>query len=462
MGTTKSRKSRRNTSRPTAISFLSAITLGSEHEKQNNEPNHSSAIVESKAPGDDEDTIISPVSTHPSEIRALSLHSTDSSSTFESQRQVHNLTLDTTASRDTTIPPPLITPITGTTSQSLDSQLPPTSTDNKSKKRGQPTKHESYHSTQTRYSQSDLSESVEHHKLTREDSKRPIASEKIKKRSTQPNDKDPEQNGMNILSVFRYYSDKIRHSTSKRKPEEDGADRGYVHQQQLTSNDSYSRRKKHSYAHFLQPANSLKDDETIESNIGPDDYDPFYLDNDLYGSFGVIFGSSTTPLSLRPAELKRETNEQFRLAHPEINPEITLSKIRSIKSHLLTIGRGLDLEVSSISHAYVYFEKLVLKNVATKKNRKLLAACCLFLATKANEPKGAWLQPLLDAIDDELNIDSEEIKKHEFAVFADLEFNLFIPRREFMPHFERIFKILEYKSIRDYLGDEPFYEVDYQ
>jgi hypothetical protein len=38
-----------------------------------------------------------------------------------------------------------------------------------------------------------------------------------------------------------------------------------------------------------------------------------------------------------------------------------------------------------------------------------------------------------------LDVDSEEVHDHEFAVFADLEFNLYIPRREFMPHFEQIF-----------------------
>jgi hypothetical protein len=51
----------------------------------------------------------------------------------------------------------------------------------------------------------------------------------------------------------------------------------------------------------------------------------------------------------------------FRSEHPEIPQEITLSKLRSIKSHLLEIGKELDLEVSSVAHAYVYFEKLVIK-----------------------------------------------------------------------------------------------------
>lgn len=51
----------------------------------------------------------------------------------------------------------------------------------------------------------------------------------------------------------------------------------------------------------------------------------------------------------------------FRSEHPEIPVEITLSKLRAIKLHLLEIGKELDLEVSSVAHAYVYFEKLVIK-----------------------------------------------------------------------------------------------------
>lgn len=65
--------------------------------------------------------------------------------------------------------------------------------------------------------------------------------------------------------------------------------------------------------------------------------------------------------AMRPSEVKRELNEQFRLAHPEIMPEITLSKIRSIKNHLVEIGKAVDLEISSVAHAFVYFEKLVIK-----------------------------------------------------------------------------------------------------
>jgi hypothetical protein len=90
----------------------------------------------------------------------------------------------------------------------------------------------------------------------------------------------------------------------------------------------------------------------------------------------------------------------------------------------------------------------------------LIAGCCLFLATKVNEAKGTWFKPLLDVMDDKLGVDEKDIHEHEFSVFADLEFDLFVPTREFMPHFERILSHLEYKSIQAYLGPSQFYEIN--
>lgn len=97
-----------------------------------------------------------------------------------------------------------------------------------------------------------ITQDVQHHKLTREDSERPIASEKIKKKSFQL-DKE-EGSSLSIMSVFRYYTDKIRQSTGKKK--EHTANRGYV-QQQLENNDRRKHRKALSYAHFLDTTGSL-------------------------------------------------------------------------------------------------------------------------------------------------------------------------------------------------------------
>jgi hypothetical protein len=84
------------------------------------------------------------------------------------------------------------------------------------------------------------------------------------------------------------------------------------------------------------------------------------LDDGALDVFGLDSGMPLTT-TRRPADVRRELNEQFKRLHPEIPTEITLSKIRAIKLHLLEIGREVDLEVSSVAHAYVYFEKLVIK-----------------------------------------------------------------------------------------------------
>ncbi|KAI7869350.1 cyclin-like protein [Spinellus fusiger] len=230
--------------------------------------------------------------------------------------------------------------------------------------------------------------------------------------------------------------------------------------QHTTHQETDTRHTKHSYAHFLMPTHSFNEDAIQKTaQCG---YDPYCVEGAMEGSYSMPPTSATSaPTSMRPSDMKREANEQFRLAHPDIHAEMTLSKIRTVKSNLLEAARAVDLEISTIAHAYVYFEKLVLKNLVTKKNRKLVGACCLFLAAKANEPKGSWFQALLEAMDDQLDVDSEEVRENEFMVFTDLEFNLFLPRHEYMPHFERIFKTLDYKSVEEYLGNEAFYDIDY-
>ncbi|KAF7721502.1 CDK5 and ABL1 enzyme substrate 2 [Apophysomyces ossiformis] len=454
MGTTKSRKSRRNNSRPIAFSFLSNIALGSETSKpidENEEipriesltnylafsPCRSQAWQQQSTEAD-AGLYNSYVERFPglsqsagrelSGLGAVSLHSSDSSLSAEDEHTQASLSGEACSRVASTTTQPVMTHSANTTVN----QLLNTQTDQR-KANG---RYDARPKRQSSVSSHDGD--VQHHKLTREDSERPIASEKIKRKSNNPEKGD--HGGLGIMSVFRYYTDKIRHSTGK-KAVEQTVNRGYV-QQQL---DNSKRRAALSYAHFLSPLGSLeyvsrnisssfpldltlinRDDATVARSLTKDAYDPYFLDNDSYGKLCAISSSLGTSSGqiIRPSDLKRELNEQFRLAHPQLAPEITLSKIRSIKSHLLDIGRAADLEISSVAHAYVYFEKLVIK-----------------------------------AIDDELNEDAEEVHGHEFAVFADLEFDLYIPRREFMPHFERIFNELEYKSIQEYLGHSTFYEV---
>ncbi|CAO0796002.1 unnamed protein product [Mucor circinelloides] len=352
MGTTKSRKSRRNNSRPTAFTFLSNIALGSENEKP---PDDSIRINSSYLSTTDPDVLhYAEEATANEQVGASSLHSSDSSFSADEDNVQTAIPSDSHGRPYSATTPPVIT-----TNGNQNDTNPP--------KRGK-------YLSQKRHPSESSNEDVQHHKLTREDSERPIASEKIKKKSNH-NDKDHGHGGMSILSVFRYYTDKIRHSTSKKKSDSFSAtNRGYV-QQQLECHDGHRHRKAQSYAHFLNTTGSLLDDETVQENVDVNSYDPFFLDDDSYGKYGLDPSSLGTLANnnntMKPSELKRDMNEQFRLNHPEIPPEITLSKIRAIKLHLLEIGKQVDLEVSSVAHAYVFFEKLVIKVKKKKKKEEL-------------------------------------------------------------------------------------------
>ncbi|KAJ1550476.1 CDK5 and ABL1 enzyme substrate 1, partial [Cladochytrium tenue] len=168
-----------------------------------------------------------------------------------------------------------------------------------------------------------------------------------------------------------------------------------------------------SYAHLLDGSRRLRIERYFAliptshvtvpaTHPGDYGYDPYYLDDPELRT-----GKHRTVINLpffigsiiqysRPSEIKRELNERFRETHPTVDAHLTLSQIRNLKLRLVRIALTRNLELSSVAVAFVYFEKLVLKGFVTKPNRRLVAAVCLLLAAKVNDPKETDYSKLLE------------------------------------------------------------------
>jgi Cyclin, N-terminal domain len=183
-------------------------------------------------------------------------------------------------------------------------------------------------------------------------------------------------------------------------------------------------------------------------------YDPMAIDNIKSARHRVVMnlpGYMSSIISyVKPKDLKKELNTQFRLKYPHMPPLLTLSKIRKVKRLMVDVAIEVKMELSTVAYAYIYFEKLVLHNVVTKANRKVVGASCLLVAYKYNNSFGTdkqLIRRLLHTIEDHFDVKRTDVIRSEFGVFANLNFGLAVPNDNVRVHYN---KLLETLDVSDY------------
>ncbi|BHF74796.1 CDK5 and ABL1 enzyme substrate 1 [Sparganum proliferum] len=142
----------------------------------------------------------------------------------------------------------------------------------------------------------------------------------------------------------------------------------------------------------------------------------------------------------RPEEHKRSINREFHLRFPAI--QLSLTKLRSLKLAMLSAALKMHLDLWIVAHAYVIFEKMILKLFVCKTNRKLCAGTAMLISAKLNDVKRADILRLIQELVTELRVDRRELLNAELAAFIGLEFTVISTDAETMPHLRHLQKVL--------------------
>jgi hypothetical protein len=207
------------------------------------------------------------------------------------------------------------------------------------------------------------------------------------------------------------------------------------------------------YPHHLLQYRYMHDPNEI------DDPDMLHASNKFTAQRSAVTGPAISSVTLFVNEqtLKNELNEQFRERHGNLPPSLTLSKIRNLKRSALLGCLQLGLEVSTVAIAVVSMERLIMKGLVTKTNRRLSMAVCLLLAFKMNESlTSSYLSEmgrLLDFIDQEWHVSRKDLFEAEFGAYVHLNFSLHVPAAHLLVVYNRLLRLVN-KSSTTYLGED--------
>uniref|UniRef100_A0A0X3NJ55 CDK5 and ABL1 enzyme substrate 2 n=1 Tax=Schistocephalus solidus TaxID=70667 RepID=A0A0X3NJ55_SCHSO len=180
-------------------------------------------------------------------------------------------------------------------------------------------------------------------------------------------------------------------------------------------------------------------------------YDPCLLDDPLMPQLTnrrvfCFLGYVTSVLGYRrPEEHKRSINREFHLRFPAI--QLSLTKMRSLKLAMLSAALKMRLDLWIVAHAYVLFEKMILKLFVCKTNRKLCAGTAMLISAKLNDVKRADILRLIQELVTEFRVDRRDLLNVELSAFIGLEFTVISTDAETIPHLKHLEKVLGLMSV---------------
>lgn len=173
-------------------------------------------------------------------------------------------------------------------------------------------------------------------------------------------------------------------------------------------------------------------------------YDPYFLDNESLKpeKLKTVVKLSSYCGSIIPfsgeKEAKQEENDAFVDRHNWLTSDITLSKIRSAKRKLVEVALLNDIEPVCVAFAFVYLEKLILRNSVFKNNYKYVVPSCLILAVKFYGRRDQLFSSFMKDLEMKFNTTTKEILQNEFNVYKTLNFSLIVHQHEVAPHLIKI------------------------
>ncbi|WKX92583.1 hypothetical protein Q1695_010541 [Nippostrongylus brasiliensis] len=169
------------------------------------------------------------------------------------------------------------------------------------------------------------------------------------------------------------------------------------------------------------------------------DYDPSILDDIAAASKTVIRCSGfirVTKAFATPQVSKAILNERFAEKFPHIH--LTYSKLRSIKRDIWALAKECGVDECTVAHTFVYYERIVLKGMISKYNRKLVAGVAFLVAVKLNDYKKPDVVKVLERAEELLRISRREMLAFELPLCSALQFDLFPPAHHVESHLRKL------------------------